>query len=160
MKRLAAAGCAIALTLPVFAEEPAQQPASLLLNSSPRSALSQGYAFDSPVLLADQLIWGLAHGARLLALACARTGKGAAAEAWVTWQEREQTNILAVNRSLGRHYFGREEVSVDAMAAALGLKSALALPPEQLDPACATLAEALAQPRYDLTHRREEMLQK
>jgi hypothetical protein len=37
------------------------------------------------------------------------------------------------------------------VSGALGLKQRLDLPPETLDAACATLAEALAQPRYDLS---------
>lgn len=138
--------CAIAMTLPAQAEEAA--------------AIPQGYAFDHPELLADQLIWGVAHGARLLALACARTGRGDAAEAWVAWQERERPSILAANRRLGLHYFGREDAPADAISAALGLANALALPPDRLAPACASLAEALAQPRYDLEKRREELLAK
>jgi hypothetical protein len=120
----------------------------------------QGYSFDRPELLADQLIWGVAHGARLLALACARAGRGAAAEAWVAWQERERTRILAAGESLGRYYYEREDVPPDAIAAALGLQPVLSLPPERLDPACATLAEALTQPRYDLEKRREELLER
>jgi len=120
----------------------------------------QGYAFDAPEILTAQLLWGVAHGVRLLALACAQSGKGEAAEAWVRWQERERPNILAAGQVLGSHYFGQENVPPDAITAALGLKTALALPPEQLAPACATLPEALAQPRYDLKQRREEMLKK
>lgn len=122
------------------------------------AAISQGYVFENPELLADQLIWGIAHGARLLALACARDGKGGAAEAWVAWQERERPRILAANRSLGLHYFGSADAPADAVTAALGLASALALPPERLAPACASLAEALDRPRYDLARRREDLL--
>lgn len=140
-----AVACATAMALPLRAED---------------AAVPQGYVFDRPELLADQLIWGIAHGARLLALACARAGKGEAAEAWVAWQERERAQILAANGRLGRHYFGREDAPTDAISAALGLASALALPPERLDPACASLAEALTQPRYDLDRRREELLAK
>lgn len=117
-----------------------------------------GYAFDRPQLLADQEVWGIAHGARLLALACARAGFGAAAEAWVDWQEREWAQIEAMRASLSRHYFGRDDAPPDAIAAALGLKSALALPAEELAPACQSLPKALAQPRYDLPRRREAVL--
>lgn len=143
---MAAMACAIAMALPARAEAPAAMP--------------QGYVFDRPELLADQLIWGLAHGARLLAQACARAGKGEAAEAWVAWQERERPRILATNRRLGLHYFGREDAPADAVSSALGLATTLALPPDRLAPACASLAEALAQPRYDLEKRRAELLAK
>jgi hypothetical protein len=137
---------AIAMALPAQAEESIAAP--------------QGYAFDRPELLADQVIWGIAHGARLLAQACARAGKGSAAEAWVAWQERERVRILATNRRLGLHYFGVPDASADAVTTALGLANALALPPDQLAPACASLAEALAQPRYNLDQRRKELLAK
>lgn len=146
MNRMVALGCVMTLAMPVFAEEAAPRP------------VPQGYAFSQPELLADQLLWGVAHGARLLALACAQAGQGDAAEAWVAWQERELPNILAAGGALGNHYFGRADVPPDAIVAALGLKSALALPPEQLVPACASLADALAQPRYELKTRREELL--
>jgi hypothetical protein len=117
-----------------------------------------GYAFDRPELLVEQRIWGIAHGARLLALACAEAGRMEAAKAWVNWQERERPQILASGRVLGLHYFGREDAPPEAISAMLGLAPALALPPEELAPACATLAEALAQPRYELERRRAEWL--
>ena len=148
MKRLAVLACALALTLPVHADEKVGV-----------GETAPGYAFEHPEVFTAQLLWGVAHGARLLALACAEHGKGAAAEAWVDWQEREQPQILAAGRVLGRHYFGVEDVAPDAVAAALGLKPSLALPSEMLDPACATLREALAQPRYDLIRFREKTLE-
>lgn len=116
------------------------------------------YAFDQPEILAAQRLWGITHGARLLALACNQAGKGEAAEAWVEWHERELPHILNAGRLLAEHHFGTEAAPPDALAGVLGLKQALALPPEQLEPACATLAEALAQPRYDLAKRYEELL--
>ncbi len=116
------------------------------------------YAFDQPEILAAQRLWGIAHGARLLAHACSQAGKGEAAEAWVEWHERELPQILSAGRLLAQHHFGEDAAPPDALATALGLKPALALPPEQLEPACASLAEALNQPRYDLTKRREELL--
>jgi hypothetical protein len=149
VKRLAFLACAAGFLLSAHAGEEV---------GAGRTAPAMEYAFGKPALLADQLTWGLAHGARLLALACARGGHGAAAEAWVAWYERERATVQAIGRRLGSHYFAAEDAPPDAIAAALGLKSDLALPPEALGPACATLAEALAQPRYDLAKRREEML--
>lgn len=148
MKRLAALACMPMLALPAHADEPAA------------AAVPQGYAFDRPELLADQRVWGIAHGARLLALACARAGRNDAAAAWVAWQERERPDILAAGRVLGQHYFGREDAPPEAISAALGLQPTLALPPEELEPACATLAEALTQPRYELQQRRAEWLKR
>jgi len=134
--------------------------------ANPGSAQAQentGYQFDSPEFLATQLTWGVAHGVRLLALACARAGKigmSQAAETWVSWQEREQATILSMQDELGRFYFELEGLAPDVIAAALGLKHALALPEDELAPACASLPEALVQPRYDLKSRRDEVLAK
>lgn len=120
--------------------------------------IPSGYVFDQPELLADQVLWGVAHGVRLLGQACARKGEGAAAEAWITWQEREAKAIAAYHLALSRHYFQRDDISPLAIAAALGLKPELDILPERLLPACDTLAEALKQPRYDLERQRVELL--
>jgi hypothetical protein len=149
VKRLAVLACAAAFALPAFADAKV---------GAGEMAVAPGYAFDRPGVLVDQLIWGIAHGARLLALACARTGHGAAAEAWVAWQEREAAQIDVIRAALGQYYFQRDDASYEAIVAALGLSPTLDLSPEQLAPACATLAEALAQPRYDLAKRRETLL--
>jgi hypothetical protein len=149
--RQAALSCALsmALALPVHAEEQVgpdgTAPAAPISKATPAE-----YAFDKPEVLTAQLIWGVAHGARLLALACAESGRHAAAEAWIDWREREQPQIMAAGRLLGQHYFGVEDLSPAVISAALGLKPALELPPEVLGPACDSLAQALAQPRYDL----------
>jgi hypothetical protein len=119
-----------------------------------------GYALDQPEIYAAQRVWGIAHGARLLALACAQAGQGAAAEAWVAWSERELPLLREQSRVLARHYFDAPAAPAAVIAVALGLKPTLDLSPEQLDPACATLAETLGQPRYDLARRREELLKK
>ncbi|MDP1605113.1 MAG: hypothetical protein Q8L93_00450 [Rhodocyclaceae bacterium] len=117
------------------------------------------YAFDKPEVLAAQLLWGVAHGARLLGLACAKNGQYAATQAWINWQEREATQIDAARRLLGNYYFGDAEPLPAVVSAAIGLKPALDLPPEALEPACATLAEALAQPRYDMNRRHADILE-
>ncbi len=138
-------GCLGLLALPLHAEE---------------SATPGEYAFNQPEILADQRLWGIAHGVRLLALACARTGQGEAAEAWVDWQEREIGELARLRGVLARHYFQQEDVLPGSISAMLGLKQSLDLAPEALVTACTTLAEALAQPRYDLKLRREELLKK
>ena len=151
MKRLAVLACAAVFALSAQADEKV---------GAAGTATAPGYAFDRPEVLADQRIWGIAHGARLLALACKRAGHGAAAEAWVVWQEREAAQIEVIRAALGQYYFKRDDAPYEAIAAAMGLSPTLDLPPEELAPACATLAEALAQPRYDLAKRREELLKK
>lgn len=117
------------------------------------------YAFNKPEVLAAQLLWGVAHGARLLALDCARNGKYAATKAWIDWQEREEPQIFAAARRLERHYFNAEETLPAVISAAIGLKPTLDLSPEVLESACATLAEALAQPRYDLLRLHAKILE-
>lgn len=123
-----------------------------------QKAIPSDYVFERPELLADQVLWGVAHGVRLLGLACAKQGYGAAAEAWIDWKEREAAAIAAFQSSLSQHYFQRDDVSPADLAAALGLKAELSLAPEVLTPACETLAEALRQPRYDLARQRMELL--
>ncbi|MDP2194402.1 MAG: hypothetical protein Q8J72_00260 [Rhodocyclaceae bacterium] len=118
-----------------------------------------GYAFDKPPVLAAQLLWGVAHGARLLGLACAKNGHYAATQAWLNWQEREAAQIDAARRLLGNYYFGDAEPLPAVVSAAIGLKPALDLSSEALEPACATLAEALAQPRYDMNRRHADILE-
>ena len=122
-------------------------------------AVPPGYAFDKPAVLAAQLLWGVAHGARLLGLACAKNGQYAATQAWINWQEREAAQIDAARRLLGNYYFGDAEPLPAVVSAAIGLKPALDLSPEALEPACATLAEALAQPRYDMHRRHADILE-
>ncbi|MDO8959114.1 MAG: hypothetical protein Q7U85_05210 [Rhodocyclaceae bacterium] len=123
------------------------------------AAVPPGYAFDKPEVLAAQLLWGVAHGARLLGLACAKNGHYAATQAWLNWQEREAAQIDAARRLLGNYYFADAEPLPAVVSAAIGLKLVLDLPPEALEPACATLAEALAQPRYDMTRRHADILE-
>lgn len=113
-------------------------------------AMPQGYAFDNPQLLTQQLLWGVIHGVRLLGITCQARGDTSAALAYVDWMERQQARIHAAERDLARHYFGRDTASPEAISAALRLKPALTSPPETLGAACATLPEALQQERYDL----------
>jgi hypothetical protein len=163
VKRLVLAACLAGCALGARAEDDAesfveQVGAGETVATAP--ALSPGYAFDSPELLADQYLWGIAHGARLLGLACAQAGDAAAYAAWQAWNEREMPEIAASAGRLGRHYYQRADAAAAEIAAALHLKPALDIAPERLEPACATLAAALARPRYDLARRREEMLKK
>jgi hypothetical protein len=164
VKRLAALACLAAFALPVQADEEVgasgTAPALPTAAGTAEAATVMGYAFDQPELLADQHLWGIVHGVRLLTLACARQGFNAAAEAGVEWQEREISQIRALNGALSRIYFQSDDAPPDAIAAVLGLKLELDLAEDVLKPACETLAAALAQPRYDLARRREEILKK
>ncbi|GAB2179876.1 hypothetical protein DLREEDagrD3_00990 [Denitratisoma sp. agr-D3] len=114
------------------------------------SGQPSGYVFANPQLLAQQLVWGIFHGVRLLGLACQERGDTTAAEAYVAWLERQQARIHAAERDLARHYFKRERASAEAISAALLLKPTLDTPPELLAAACASLPRALQQERYDL----------
>jgi hypothetical protein len=166
VKRLAVWACTLALALPAQAEEKVgvtegnpRGPGGTASPGAVTAPVTAGYVFEQPEVFVAQLLWGLAHGVRLLGLACAEHGDLTAAESWVAWQEREQSQILAAGRVLGRHYFGSEDAPPDIIAAALGLKPALALPAETLDQACTTLPEALTKPRYDLARFREQTLE-
>lgn len=123
----------------------------------------RGYAFDSPRILAEQRLFGIAHGVRLLADACREVPDAARVESAVSaWRAEQQVAIDLAAAGLARWYFGREAAAADwpAIAAALNLRERLDLPPDELADACASLPEALAQPRYALGERLrlEEMM--
>lgn len=142
MKRIAAALCAALFVLPAAAEE---------TEAARVAPARHGYAFDSPRYLTQQLLWGLAHGVRLLANACRESATSAeVATAYVDWLEREKPRIDAAVRDLGRFYFGREEITLDALTGAMGLKPLLELAPERLEAACASFVAAIGGDRYDL----------
>jgi hypothetical protein len=159
VKRLVIAACLAGCALGASAgDDAAELGAGETVTA--HAAPPPGYAFDRPELLADQYLWGIAHGARLLAQACADAGHAGAHAAWQAWNERETPEIAACAQRLGRHYYQRDDVAAAELVAALRLKPALDIAPERLEPACATLPAALARPRYDLARRREEMLKK
>lgn len=139
--------------------------AALLFAAAPVSAQAQeegpsraapprpapGYAFDRPRLLTQQLLWGLAHGVRLLAVTCRALDNGdVPALAYLEWSERYRDRLHRATRDLARHYFGQDDASYEALAAAMNLKSVLAYTAEDLAPACDSLPEALGAERYDL----------
>lgn len=116
----------------------------------------QGYAFESPRVLAEQRLFGIAHGVRLLADACREVSDAARIESAVSaWRAEQQVTIDLAAAGLARWYFGREAAAADwaAIATALNLKARLDLAPDDLAAACASLPEALAQPRYALGER-------
>ena len=130
---------------------------SLALAAQAQSVPSR-YEFDRPQILAQQLLWGVVHGVRLLGLACHRRGDRVAAQAYVDWLDRQWPRIRAAERDLSRHYFDREQVPMEAIDQALKLKPALEQADHELGDACATLPEALSAPRYDLERYYQEKL--
>jgi hypothetical protein len=114
-------------------------------------ARTDGYEFGKPRLLTQQLIWGLAHGVKLLAETCRGQEVGqAVASAYADWLERYKLRIQGAARDLSRHYFGQDAVAAEALNAALHLKAQLDLPPDDLAPACSSAVQAIEAPRHDL----------
>ncbi|GBG02205.1 hypothetical protein AZSI13_15320 [Azospira sp. I13] len=115
-----------------------------------------GYAFGHPRILAQQTLFGLAHGIALLGRSCARVpGSGEAArEAYATWEAANRDYITQAESELARYYFTppASEVRRLDLVQALNLKSDLGLPTDgpELEAACGSLPQALAKPRYDL----------
>lgn len=149
MKRLGLVVLALAATTAPARELPAR-PSAPLSGGPVQHGIPGGYRFDNPQLLTQQLLWGIVHGVRLLGLRCQAMGNTVAAEAYIQWLSQQQTRVQAAERDLAGHYFGRPTASPEALALALGLKPTLDLDDALLQPACATLAEALQQERYDL----------
>jgi hypothetical protein len=121
-------------------------------------AVPSAYEFDKPNILAQQLLWGVVHGVRLLGMACQRRGDRVAALAYVDWLDRQWPRIRSAEADLSRHYFMRDQVPMEAIDAALKLKPALDRPDADLGEACASLPDALAAPRYDLERYYQEKL--
>lgn len=129
-----------------------------VLASAAGADAPSGYAFDKPRILAEQLVWGRAHGVRLLAHACRERGDDDASAAYLAWLETQSWRIAEAAAALARHYFGRDAAPPDAINAALRLKPRLDVDSAELAEACATLPEALAAPRYDLERYFREQL--
>jgi hypothetical protein len=111
-----------------------------------------GYEFGKPRLLTQQLLWGLAHGVKLLATACRdeESGAEAIAKAYTEWLDRYRERIDNATRDLSRHYFRQDAVSAEELIATLHLKTELGLRPDELSTACASFVEVIEAPRYDL----------
>lgn len=148
LHRLALAGALCAATLMVHAETAAPP-----LVSNER----QGYAFEFPRVLAEQRLFGVAHGVSLLATACldSPAEAEAASAAYTHWYEQQQTQIDLLQNELAEFYFGPHaaEASWEHVAETLKLRTSLGLVPDskELQAACTSFPEALRQPRYDLT---------
>ena len=117
-----------------------------------------GYAFDQPAILLRQRLFGLAHGVSLLAAACVDLPAQTVIvrQAYADWYARHARAIETIVHDLGVYYFGARpaaDVQWLDIIHALGLKEDihLALGEFELSVACATLTQAMAKPRYDLT---------
>lgn len=150
MKHLFVLFWTLLAALPLFAETPRQVPLVPLV------PLHQGYAVDNPRVLAQQRLFGLAHGVALLAATCVReTGyRETLTLTYADWQERQEAAIAASHRDLARHYFRDRalEASRPDISRALGLMDRLSFKPgsKELYAACDSFVEALKKPRYDL----------
>jgi hypothetical protein len=132
----------------------------VLAQTAQAQSVPSRYEFDQPQILAQQLLWGVVHGVRLLGMACHRRGDRVAAQSYVDWLDKQWPRIRAAERDLSRHYYGREQVPMEAIDQALKLRPVLEQSDEELGDACTTLPEALSAPRYDLEHYYQEKLQR
>lgn len=123
----------------------------------PVAPARSGYAFDYPRILAQQRLFGIAHGVELLATACRDVPDAATAAeaAYALWRVRQEPMIATARTDLSRYYFGNDAANPQAVAEKMSLKETLDLEPqaEELKSACLSLPEALQQPRYDLAER-------
>jgi hypothetical protein len=114
-----------------------------------------GYAFDNPDLLLRQRIFGLAHGVHLLLSACLDKNENAEAAqlAYDVWHAAQERELDGVRGELAVHHFGAqaERAHWQDVARVLGLRETIypSLGSISLPDACATLPQALMQPRYD-----------
>lgn len=138
--------------LPASAGAATTKPAGPPLLSNER----QGYAFEFPRVLAQQRLFGIAHGVSLLASACldVPAEADATSSAYTAWYENQELLIDALRTELAAFYFGprAEEARWKHVVRALNLREQLGLAADskELAAACMTLPEALRQPRYDL----------
>jgi hypothetical protein len=113
----------------------------------------QGYAFEFPRVLAEQRLFGIAHGVALLAEAC--HPDPAVTSAYAEWRERQREPLDAIKNELAVFYYGTHaaDASWANVASTLNLRPRLDLAPERLQEACASLPQALQEARYDIAGR-------
>ena len=117
----------------------------------------QGYAFEYPRVLAEQRLFGIAHGVSMLAERCrsVEATAQASADAYARWYDQQRLQIEDLKNNLATFYYGprASEATWPHLVAALNLREqiGLAADSEQLAAACASLPAALQQPRYDLS---------
>lgn len=116
----------------------------------------QGYAFEFPRVLAQQRLFGIAHGVSLLAAACLDVPEHmeAAGDAYDKWRDQQSVPIDAAEQELAVFYFGNRANEAEWLniVRALNLREKLdhGTDAPELIAACASLPQALQQPRYDL----------
>lgn len=141
-------GLALLAAGAVHAEDAAPPP-------EPLASLNPGYAFDQPDILLRQRIFGLAHGVHLLLSGCLDKNENAEAaqRAYDVWLDAQRNVLDRVRGALAAYHFGpqADRTQWQDIARALGLKETIypALGTTTLQEACATLPQALTQPRYD-----------
>jgi hypothetical protein len=114
-----------------------------------------GYAAANPDILLRQRIFGLAHGVHLLLSGCLDKDVNAEVvqQAYDAWHAVQHAAIEGVRVMLAEHHFGASatEAHWQDIAKTLGLKETIypSLGTVSLQEACATLPQALTQPRYD-----------
>lgn len=117
----------------------------------------QGYAFEHPRILTRQRLFGLHHGATLLAATCVERDLNTSAimMSALDWERVHDEFMSQTRTELLRFYYGdKASLAVSGhLVRALNLRESLAVPETSLPAACATLPEALRQPRYDLAAR-------
>ncbi len=136
------------LAAPVLAEEAGQV-------QEPLTPVRLGYAFDDTDILLRQRIFGLAHGVHLLLSACLDKNENAEAaqQAYDAWHATQEKLLDDVRGELAVHHYGGQASRVhwQDVARVLGLRETVypSLGDIPLQEACATLPQALMQPRYD-----------
>lgn len=148
MKYLSVLFWTLLIALPVHAESTSELTTLIPAH--------QGYAFDHPRVLAQQRLFGLAHGVTLLAAACVSNQpyREPLTLAYTEWSEQQAAVIDASMHDLAHYYFAdraAEATRLDIVRA-LNLGDRLSLKPDSkvLHDACETFAEALHKPRFDL----------
>jgi hypothetical protein len=151
---LAASAAAIALlaTAGIARSESAEQKAVPAVVDPTRL----GYAFEHPRILTQQRLFGLAHGISLLAASCLDVSERMeeVQDAYAPWRERQAATIDEAVVELSAYYFGADAAADwQHLTEVMHLKDALPFAPDsdELKAACATFAQALRRPRYDLT---------
>jgi hypothetical protein len=126
---------------------------------------AQTYALDSQPTLVKQYLFGLHHGIALLAHSCLTHDADTATRnrtALATWQAAQRTALEDIRSALSRHYaHSAQRMSDEEIIVRLRLPKVLPVTVDspEFKAACATLGDALQQPRYDFVRRlRQEQL--
>ena len=121
-----------------------------------------GYAIDRPQTLMRQRLFGLAHGLSVLAAACLDLPEHSQAiqDAYAAWHAGQGKTIEALVHDLARYYVGPRaaEAQWQDVARALNLHESIEplLGSVSLQDTCATLPQAIRQPRYEFDRRLAE----